>query len=350
MTAKSTLEAVVLQTGRTGVITPVAIITPTEIGGVTVSRINMMNFAEVRKLGVNIGDDILIERMNDVIPRVLAVTKKNSTGTYEPGRACPECGKPLTEDGADDADGTYIRLICKNSLCSGRILLRIENYVKTIGFKGLGDKIIEKLFETGKLTTIADLYTLSVDDIASLEGSGEKTAKKLITQIQQKSQLTLPEFVDAIGLVGVGEHITELAQVKYPTIQELRAAKLEDLVSIKGVGELLAVALINGLAESSDLIDSLLQFVTIKTEKKPAVDAGGALAGKAICFTGCRPDEATKEKIATLGGKVASGVSKKTTHLVCMDTNSNSGKAKEARDLGLVIMSEAEFLGWLGTL
>ena len=337
--AKTQVIDIVRQTGKTGVIVPVALIKPTLLGGSTISRVSLMNFAEIRKLGVTIGSSATIIKCNQIIPRIIGVDER---AEYIPDSTCPSCGSETIWDGEDILDGKPIRQVCPNKDCPAQVTSRILGYLSAIDIKGFGDKLVEKLADAGKLEVYADIYRLTPADFAALEGCGEKVGIKICTQIQNKRVLDLPTFIKAINLKGFASSFTKLVMEKITTLELMRAAKLEDLGGIKGIGSSIAESMVNGLKENAQNIDDLLKFVTIDYPKPVEEVVGGTCSGKSFVFTGVRSKEG-EARIIQNGGKVLSGVSKNATHLVCKDKSASSEKLKKAAELGLIIMSLEEF-------
>lgn len=242
---------------------------------------------------------------------------------------CPSCGAEVVREGP--------RLRCPNTDgCPDQTQYRVYHYLQCLGVKGMGEKIIEKLFETRKLRHIPDLYRLTVEDIADLEGQGEKNAIKFLHDLREKSRnIPLPVFVKSLGMPLFGESFTEIVMEKLPTLAGMRKAKVSDVENINRIGPAVAQAMVDGFKRNSEIIDELLKHVSI--EKFEKVE-GGTLSGKSFCFTGYRSAEA-EAKIKAQGGTIASGVSKNTSYLVTKDAGSGSSKIKKARDLGIPILT-----------
>lgn len=334
----TTLLDVVWQTGRTGQITPIAIIDPTEIGGVTIQKVMLNNVVQIENQKLEVGCKVAVSRRNDVIP-YLERRIEGGTKPIKKPETCPSCGQETTFDG--------VKLWCTNIDCPAQKLHRVLNYLKTAKVLGFGDKLAEKLMETGKLNTPADLFRLEVEDIASLEGLGEKVANKILSQIKANTSFDLPTFIKAVGIKGFSSSFAKLVVEKYPTLDDISKLEVNDLVAIKGIGPELAKNLVVGLKKSGDLINDLLQYVELQQGKEPEAEKGETqdheLSGKKICFTGCRPKGDTKTKMAEFGILEASGVSSNTDMLVVKDINSTSSKAKKAKSLGIPVVSLSEF-------
>lgn len=324
--AETTIHSVTWQTGRTGRITPVAEIEPTDIGGVTISRVMLNNFGLLTERGYGIGCRAILRRANDVIPELTTVLVAGSP--ILPPNACPSC------NGVTLLDGAHLK--CLNKACSAQLLAHLLNFLRVLGVKGFGLSTIELLVDRGRLLSIVDFYRLQVQDFDS-----EKTGVKLLAEFAAKSkEMTLPVFIDSLGIPGVGQRLTELAMQKFPTFQDLRCATVGELINIPGIGPELATLLVEGLTEKNDLCVELLQHVTI-TAPKVFAPTGSKCKGFVVCFTGFR-DESLEEFIALEGGTVASSMNKSVTHLIAKDTTGNSSKLVKARNAGVTVMSRAE--------
>jgi len=243
---------------------------------------------------------------------------------------CPSCGARTEFDS--------VRLFCTNDTdCPAQLIKTIMKYLRVIGVKGIGEKLIEKLMDEGLVTTPADLYRLGVSSISALEGQGSKNAKKVIDELRNKSKaVPLDKFVESLAMYGFGSKAKDL-MVYYPTLPAMRAAKYDDILKIDGFGEYVAKCVVDGFATKSELINKLLGYVTI-VEPKAAVS--DKLSGVSFCFTGFRDKEA-EEAIEAQGGKIASGVTKNTTYLVVADLGSSSSKAKKAKEIGVKVIDPA---------
>lgn len=333
----TTLLDVVWQVGKTGALTPVGVITPTTIQGVTISRVMLNNLSYIRDLGLGVGSSAVLIRANDVIP---CIKKTLSAGReIEIPTDCPSCGSKL-----DIKDIKHIT--CTNhEECPAQSVYRITHYLDTLDVKGMGDKIVERLFDEGLLRDIPDLYVLDMEKIGSLEGVASANILKAYKELVQKSKkLPLPKFIKAISMKGVGSSVTELVMQRYPSLAQMYDAKVEELVKIDGIGDSVAADFVFGIKNKRPLIESLMAYVDIS-----AVSSQGPLTGKVFCFTGFRSSE-LQEKIEALGGSMSSSVTKATTHLVCANTESLSTKAKDAKDKGKEILSKDELVALVGEL
>lgn len=333
-TATSKLLEVTWQVGRTGVITPVAEIEPVDVGGITVSRVTIDNYDQVKVLGLKLGSSLTIKRANDVIPDI--VTSTGGDKDIELPKSCPACSADTTFDG--------VKLWCTNDNCPAVIIKRLEHFLDVIDVKGMGEKILVGLVDLGIVKHIPDLYDITPDDIAKIQGQGVKLGKKVVDQIQSRRSLDVVTFFKALGIKGVSRTFTEVIveEVKPKSIDDLRSLTEDSLIKINRIGDHVAHCFVNGLIDNKELIDTLMQKVEVIFEQ-PAVQVAidGPLTGKSFCFTGFRSKE-LEEIIVHKGGTILSGVSKKLTHLVCKDPDSASSKVKKAKDLGVKVISVEE--------
>lgn len=326
---ETTIEEVNWFVGRTGRITPVAVVTPIKLSGVTITNITLHNLAEIKRLGVKIGSLVAMKRAGDVIPKIEQVLEEGKTEIDIPTQ-CPSCShKTYQED---------IFLWCKNELCPAQNYGNLLHWVKSLEIKGFGDELVQQLFDAKMITEPADFYTLTVEQIAGLDRRGEKSAKKVLEALHSKKELTVPFLIKGLGFSSISDKIAEVIQVKFPTLEEMMSAKESELSEIHGIGEIVAKNFVTGLAQRKDLIKNLLKHITLK-EFKPV--AGGPLEGKSFCFTGVR-DKNLEKVIAEKGGKIASGVSKTLTVLVAKDPEENSSKLNKARELNVKILTLSE--------
>ena len=319
-------------TGPSGRVTPVAIVAPVELAGATVQRASLHNAANVRALGLGVGDEVLVSRRNDVIPYVEEVVEKLGPVEAPPTR-CAVCGSGLA------VEGEY--LMCRNPSCTAIVEGRIENWVGAIGALEWGDKLIEQLVAAKLVREPADLYKLTWEDIAALDRRGEKSAKKCLDELQRRLPLTLPVFIAALGMDNFAlETARLLVAAGYSTIDKMLAAKEEELAVIKGLGKIKAASIVKGLAARSAEIGRLraagIEPVTPQQE--------GPLSGLTFCFTGesTRPRAELTAAVEGKGGRVLASVTKDLAYLVIADPTSTSSKAVKARKYGTKLITEAE--------
>lgn len=331
----SRIAAVVWQTGRTGRITPVAEIDPVDIGGVTVSRVSLMNRQEIARLGIGVGDSVVVTRCNDVIPRITRKMDGGSSTKIGDPSACPSCGHKT------EGDGAYV--ICPaGDRCPAQSTAHLLNFLRVIDVKGFGESMIEELKSLGILSTPLDFYTLTSNDFSSA-----KIGKKLCDEIKRKGyEMTLPVFVDALGIHGIGQHATELAMGRFPTLEALQEAEVHELNSIQGIGPEIAVRFVSGLSDRRPLIEALQRHVKIREPGIVSI-VGAKCAGWVAIFTGFRDDD-LESFIRRQGGEVVSSMSKRVTHVVAKDAGGSSSKLKKAREAGLRVLSKDELESLVG--
>ena len=328
--------------GRTGALTPVAFLEPVQVGGVTVSRSTLHNMDEVERLGVQIGDTVLIERAGEVIPHVLKVVKegKNRRPFHMPAK-CPECGSAIHH-----VEGE-VAYRCVNAACPAKRKESLLHFASrhAMNIDGLGDKIVDQLVEKGLVKDVADLYSLKEDEVAGLERMAEKSAQNLLAEIAGSKKSSLARLIYALGIFSVGERTGQLLAEQFSSLEELAAAKEEQLEAVHEVGPKVAASIVEFFSEPANrqLIKKLSKVGVHPTAEKREVKSD-KLAGKSFVFTGGlanRSREEAAELVQQHGGKISGSVSKKTDYVVVgTDPGSKYDKAKE---LGVTILTESEF-------
>jgi len=342
--AVTRVNDIVVQVGRTGVLTPTALLEPVEVSGVTVGRATLHNWEEMERKDIRIGDTVVIERAGDVIPAVVKVVTEKRTGTerFLPvPPSCPECGSEIVRI----ADEVAVR--CLGLGCPAQIRESIIHFASrnAMDIEGLGVKYIEQLLRLGLVRNVADLYYLTKDDFMQFERMGDKLAENLLSAIENSKQRPLGRFIFALGIRHVGEHTAKLLASSFGSIENLERATEEELVSVREVGPQVAQSIRTFFSNEQNLqvIQRLLQAgVTPSVEQKRV---GGRFTGKTFVFTGALTrftrDEA-KRIVEAEGGHAAGSVSKKTDYVVA---GSDAGsKLEKARDLGVTVLTEDEFL------
>ncbi len=342
--AVTRVNDIVVQVGRTGVLTPTALLEPVEVSGVTVGRATLHNWEEMERKDIRIGDTVVIERAGDVIPAVVKVVTEKRTGTerFLPvPPSCPECGSEIVRI----ADEVAVR--CLGLGCPAQIRETIIHFASrnAMDIEGLGVKYIEQLLRLGLVRNVADLYYLTKDDFMQFERMGDKLAENLLSAIENSKQRPLGRFIFALGIRHVGEHTAKLLASSFGSIENLERATEEELVSVREVGPQVAQSIRTFFSNEQNLqvIQRLLQAgVTPSVEQKRV---GGRFTGKTFVFTGALTrftrDEA-KRIVEAEGGHAAGSVSKKTDYVVA---GSDAGsKLEKARDLGVTVLTEDEFL------
>ncbi|RKZ06811.1 DNA ligase (NAD(+)) LigA [bacterium] len=342
------VEDIVVQVGRTGKLTPVALLKPVDVGGVTVSRATLHNAGEVAKKDIRVGDMVKVERAGDVIPAVVErfpVKGEKRCKPFKMPTRCPVCGAPVI------AEGAYH--FCTGGLsCEAQLKRGIEHFASKGAFDidGLGTKTVEAMVDRGLITSVADLFRLKKDDLLTLEGFADRSAEKLLESIERSKEITLARFIYSIGIRNVGEHVSKLLADHFGTIERLMNATEEELTKLGEIGPEVSRSIVTFFAEERNrrLIDELLQLgVRIKP---PAKTAGPMpLEGKIFVFTGSLDGfsrSEAKQLVESLGARVASSVSKNTDYVVAgADPGS---KYERAKALGVAIIDEVEFRKLVG--
>ncbi len=341
--ATTRIQGVEFQVGRTGVVTPVALLKPVRVGGVLVKRATLHNQDEIRRKDLRIGDTVLIQRAGDVIPEVIKPVKEERCGNERPivfPQRCPVCHHPLERVRGEAA------VRCVNPHCPAQRLRSLTYFASKAGMdlEGLGEKNMAQLMQAGLVRDIPDLFRLRKADLARLEGWGEKSAVKVLAAIERAKTTTLARFVTALGIRHVGEVTAELLAKRFPSLEALMQASTEELMEIEGIGEQAAASLRDYFSDPSTqaMIRQLLDAgLTIVREQKQAAP----LDGRVFLFTGrleSMSRSEAKQLVRELGGQVVSGISRRVTDLVAGE---RAGvKLAKARELGIRILSETAFL------
>ena len=330
----SKVIAIAWDTGPSGRVTPIAQVEPVDIGGAIVQNVSLHNASNVERLGVGVGDEVLVSRRNDVIPYLEEVVVKHGTVATPPER-CTTCHSELTRR------GEYLQ--CTNRECFAIVTGRLKRWVGVQDIHEWGDKLVVQLVEAKLVKEPADLYVLSVDQIANLERRGEISAKKIHANLHAALPLTLPIFLASLGMDDFAFETAKLLVANgYDTLDKLLAAKLEDIEGLKGMGSIKAKNVIAGLEARRDEIGRLLAAGIVPVPPKE----GGGLYHRTFCFTGTlpRPRKDYEDMVDQHGGQVLSGVTKDLDFLVMSDPNSASTKAEKAKKYGTSCISPDEFL------
>ena len=335
---------IVVQVGRTGVLTPVAELEPVACGGVTISRATLHNFDEVERLGVHKGDRVLLERAGDVIPKIIKVVEPGD-GRGRVRRIptnCPACREDFI---CSEEDGVLFR--CINPACPRQLERRLLHFASrdAMDIEGMGEAVVKQLIDKGLARSVADVYALKKDDLLGLELFAEKKADALLKAIEESKRRSLSRLIFGLGILNIGEKAALLLARRFRTMKALALATKEELLSIHEVGDVSAEAVVRFFAqpETKQLIDRLRAFdVTMDEPDMPA--AGGKLSGKVFVFTGELARHSRSEAseiVRSFGGEVSSSVTKSTDWVVAGDAAGS--KLEKAKKLGIKIINEKEF-------
>jgi DNA ligase (NAD+) len=343
--AETVVEEIKVYVGRTGAITPVAWLTPVQIGGVTVSRATLHNEDEVARKDVRPGDQVIIQRAGDVIPevvRVLTEKRPKSSRPWHMPKKCPECGTDLVREPGEAATR------CINPTCPAQVLEHLRHFVGSLDIEGLGYATLQQLIDRKLVKDPADLYHLTKEQLLTLDGFADKSAQNLLDRIAASKSTTLLRFLTALGIGHVGWTMAGLLADHFGALAGLQSASIEDLRAVGGVGPTVAQDVHEYFQrpESARLIERLLAAgIDIKQPERRE----GRLTGKTFVFTGSLSSLTrgqAEERIKRLGGAIGSSVSKKTDYLVVgADPGS---KLEKAQRLKIPILDEAAFLELLG--
>lgn len=348
---ESTVEDIIVQVGRTGKLTPIALLETVEIGGVEVSRASLHNQSEVERKDIRVGDRVLVERAGDVIPQIVKSFPESRDGAeqvFEMPEECPICGSKVVT--SDDKKLTR----CTNISCPAQLRGRLTHYASRGGLdiEGLGEKTAEKLIKKDLVEGIADLYALRKDDLLSLEGFGDKSAENLLAEIQASAESTLPRFLYALGIPLVGEHVARVLAREFDTLDEIRDASQDELETIDQIGPAVAKNL-RAFFDQPDNREALaaIQSAGMSLRNPLAPEADHPLDGLTFVFTGSLErwtrDE-VERKVEEMGGRATSSVSGETDYVVAGP--GAGGKLDQAREEDVPVMDEEDFLRLLDEL
>lgn len=333
------LKDVIFQVGRTGIVTPVAILETVNISGSNVSRASLHNEDEIKRLDVKIGDTVFVEKSGEIIPKVIKVVtdfrKGDERGIIFP-EYCPSCGSKLVRIDA------YWK--CLNNQCPDRVKGSIVHYASrdAMDIKGLGERSVERFYELGILGSIADIYRLKPGDLRELEGFGELSEKNLLDSIEESKQREFYRFIYALGIDGVGVKMAQTLATSFKNIDSLMNATLEDLTSIYGIGDEVGRSIVQFFNDENNI--KTIEFLRLSgVNMTQEVFHGTKLSGISFLITGTlsKPRKYYEELIIKNGGKILSGVSKNLNYLI---VGENPGsKLDKALNLGIEILSEEQF-------
>jgi DNA ligase (NAD+) len=339
-TAVGVIRRIHWSTSRLGIVTPVAVIDPVALSGAMITNVTLHNAEHIRTHNLKAGDEIKIVRSGEVIPKFIQV-EKAAEGSYVFPNVCPSCNTKLEFD--------EIRLKCPNQTeCPAQLSRTILNWIQNAGIDDLSDKRLEQMLQMGLVKEIPDLYRLSVEDFLRLPLTHDKMANKLYGNIQKSKNLPLPRFLSGLGIEGAGHTTWEKLLEHFPSLDDLLAAKVEDIENVSGFAAKSANQIAHGLETRKDLIRELLE-VGVKPVATELSSGDGIFNGQHIAITGklSRPRAEIEKMIRLHGGRPASAVSSNTAALISNETDSNSSKMKKAKALGIPVWTEDEFLSKL---
>jgi len=337
------LRDILISVGRLGMLTPVAVLEPVEISGVTVSRASLHNLEEIERKDLRIGDTVLVERAGDVIPYVVKPIAEERTGEereFVMPDHCPVCGTQVLRTEGDP----LVR--CPSLDCPAQLEGRLEHFASrgAMDIDGLGEKLAQQLIREGLVKQLPDLYDLTLEQLASLERMAEKSAQNLLDALEASKQTALPRFLYALSVTHVGATVAHLLAQHFGDLNRLMAASEEDLLAVEGIGPEIAASVLQFFGEPRNqaIIQGLLERGVQPAPVEPA--PGGTLEGKTFVFTGTLENftrEQAEQALEQRGGRATSSVSSKTNYVVIGE---NPGSKRDrAAQLGVTILSEGEF-------
>lgn len=336
---------IAVQVGRTGVLTPLAILEPVRVAGSTVSRATLHNYDYIVEKDIKIGDTVLVQKAGDIIPEVLEVCKNKRTGNekeFHMPTHCLECGALIVREDGEAAHR------CTGMNCPAQRLRNIIHFVSgsAMDIDGLGPSIIERFLELGMIETAADLYYLNPEEIAGLDKMGEKSAQNLMASLEKSKSNPLYRLIHALGIRHIGEKAAKLLAKNYPKLSLLRAATVEDLTQIDDIGLAMAESVVEFFEEPQNIafLERLKNAGVSMEDQVKETAADQRFAGKTFVLTGTLPTYSRKEAsdlIEQFGGKTSSSVSKKTSYVLAGEEAGS--KLEKAQNLGITIISEEEF-------
>ena len=345
--ATTVVEDIKVQVGRTGALTPVAVLKPVKVAGVTISRATLHNEDEIKRLGVKIGDTVIVARAGDVIPDIIKVLLELRTGEEKefkiPGK-CPVCGNKIIRPKGEAISR------CSNPNCFAQKKQYFYHFISKGAFdiEGLGPKIIDKLIDAGLVSDSADLFNLKEGDLLPLEGFAEKSAKNLIRAIQSKKEISLARFIYSLGIRNVGEETAVSLAHHFLVLNKLKGAKLQELQEVEDIGPIVAKSIYSWFRQkrNREFLEKLERIVRIMNHKSRIKNK--KLEGKKFVLTGgleTMTRDEVKQKIRDFGGEISESISKNTDFVIVgSDPGSKYDKAKK---LGIKTLTEQEFYDYL---
>lgn len=352
---------IVIQVGRTGILTPNAVLEPIRLAGTSVSRATLHNIDIIRERDIRIGDTVLVQKAGDIIPEVVCSLKEARSGAevpYEMPKVCPSCGAPTVMDDYEDEDAlnelededfSLGAVRCINPSCPAQLARNLSYFASkpAMNIDGLGPKIVVQLLDNQKIHDAADLYSLTEDELIPLERMGEKSAKKLIAAIAASKDVGLARLLNALGIRHSGEAASAAIAAHFGSIDAIMQADVEALTEVEDIGEITAKSIVEYFSRPSsrDMIERLRAVGVKMEDSSAAAKVGSGFEGLTFVLTGTLPTM-TRDEASTMikarGGKVSSSVSKKTDYVLAGEAAGS--KLTKAEALGVKIIDEEAFL------
>jgi DNA ligase (NAD+) len=335
------LIGIELSIGKTGALTPVALLEPVQLAGTIVKRASLHNFDEIQRLQLNVGNSVLIKKAAEIIPKVIRKKEDEFFGVYETPKYCPCCGVELVKP-----EGEVV-LYCPNVLaCPDQIKGRIEYWAskEAMDIDGIGGSLIDKLWEKNLIKDSADLYNLTINDLMQIDLIQEKSAENLYNAIQNSKNPTMTKFLTALSIKLIGKETADLIASEFPTLNDIKNATIEQLTQISGIGEKAAKSIVEFFNnENNKLLLEKLEKYGVNPKGSAVEKISNIFEGKTFVITGTlsQPRNIFEEKIKMLGGKTSSSVSKKTSYVLAGENPGS--KFDKATSLGVIILTERDF-------
>ncbi|MGC8804988.1 MAG: NAD-dependent DNA ligase LigA, partial [Candidatus Ratteibacteria bacterium] len=348
--ATTVIKDVIVQVGRTGILTPVAILEPVHLAGTMVSRASLHNFDEIKRLDVKIGDRVFVEKAGEIIPKVVKVIKEARTGEQQPinpPEECPVCHNPVVKD----EDEVAYR--CPNVSCPAQIKERILHFAsrRAMNIQGLGEKIVNVLVDTGLVKDYADLYFLQPQQLKQIERMGEISSKKLVDNIQASKNVPLAGFIYGLGIRHIGERASEILAEHFSDIDEIAKATEEQLAQIPDIGQVAARSIKEFFNNPANMtLIQKLKEAGVSPKQTQVIKKSSKISGKKFVITGTLKNfsrEEMKTELKKHGARVSDNISKETDYLIVGDNPGS--KLEKARKLGIPTISEDEVLEMMKT-
>jgi len=343
------VEKIIVQVGRTGILTPVAVLTPVKVGGVTVKRATLHNEDEVARKDVREGDYVLVQRAGDVIPEVVEVLKDRRKGDEKPfvmPDKCPVCGGVVVRE-----EGEVARR-CIQANCPAQLKERIIHFAskRAMDIEHLGEKMADQLVDRGLVRDVADIYSLTFEQVVGLERMAKKSAENLLNAIERSKSRPLSRVIFALGIRHVGEALARSLAMHFGSMDALMNASEEELLQVEDIGPIVAKSISDFFRQEANrrVVERLKEALVTMTEKKEERSVAEEFAGKTFVFTGAlraMTRDKAQEIVVSFGGKAGSSVSRKTDYVVAGEEAGS--KLAKARELGVKVISEDEFLAMI---